>query len=822
MRVETAIYGEMNGGHALRHASGDRQFARSIAPKLDIPSNPPLGVQWSPYVSSFAEADRYVLARTFPDLGASRSGMVRSHALIMPSSELIRFRNINGLLNRLGLSIEDGMSPSGFEVVEDGSLPAAAGDLVGAANALMSRGTGPVVRFGVADFERLIASLWANFWPEMRARFFFRLSFTPQDIVEDQPPLIVCTPATLTARWSQHRLVKVGEASANSASAAIVAGLLDADPLLSFGRKIGVDLQCLADLPLLERAHELVSGQDTFADLVAAVRLIERLSPNTSAGDVAKQAIADRLASSVASASADDILALRNLSLLGFPAIPNVWSEVERWFADRELRPDEDHAIVTMLCDASDNTAAVATWRNAITTGAAKAARSAGTAFPNAVWRWITSRHGAVGPVFGVLPDDEAIETSLASATPRQVPQSNANEIIRLSLGRNWFRLHGAVLSGSENALVAARRQIAVDHDITDPRGVEFALRFASASEKLESAYELRDSRIVKLAAQAVVSDVHIFQAAVCKGLGEQIVWDAALRRSPATWNAPGDAVGARNNVMDALTDGRELHRPLVEALESTPLADLCDYPGRERIWNDSAIGNKYIQATAAGWLRRAVDTEVPFTPDRRLASILLAGDAVDKALSGLLGDVSKALRLIDALPGFSERRFVSWLRSVISNAPSMSIDTSEAIGRVVLAKCSQRALDELVAGHRRRPDLKPALRACLSMIGFFSRWTLDLSTPTAMEKWDSFVSLASDLYPSGPDHEELWSRAGGRNSDLPRNGSGRSRWRTVLELSRNGRGPSPSMLIQEMTSDYPGNQPLGILSRDPDITGRR
>jgi hypothetical protein len=378
MRVETAIYGEMNGGHALRHASGDRQFARSIAPKLDLPSNPPLGVQWSPYVSSFGEGDRYVLARTFLDVGASRSGMVRSHALIMPTSELIRFRNINGLLDRLGLSIEDGLSPSGFDVVEDSSLPPPADDLLGAANALMSRGTGLVVRFGVAGFERLVASLWANLWPEIRAGFFFRLSFAPQDIVEDQPPLIVCTPATLTARWSQHRIVKVTEASVNSASAGIVAGVLNADPLLSFGRKIGVDLRWLADLPLLERAHKLVSGQDTFADLVAAVRLIDKLSPNASAGDDAKRAIADRLASSVASASADEILALRNLSLSGFPAVPNVWNEVERWFANHELLQDEDHALVTMLSDAGDNRAAVATWRNAISMGVAKAARSAG------------------------------------------------------------------------------------------------------------------------------------------------------------------------------------------------------------------------------------------------------------------------------------------------------------------------------------------------------------------------------------------------------------------------------------------------------------
>jgi hypothetical protein len=273
---------------------------------------------------------------------------------------------------------------------------------------------------------------------------------------------------------------------------------------------------------------------------------------------------------------------------------------------------------------------------------------------------------------------------------------------------------------------------------------------------------------------------------------------------------------------MDALTSGREVHRPLIEALAATPLADLCDYPARERLWGNPNVGAGYLEATADGWLRRAVDTEVPFVPDQYLGAFLLKGTAVDRILSALVDDVPKGIGLIEAIPCFDEQRFVNWLGPMISNGPPMLIGTAEAIGRIILARQWHRALEQMVAGYHRRSDLKPALRICSSMIGFFTRWTLDLSIPTVTEKWASFFSLASDLYPSGPDHEELWSRAGGRNSDLPTSGSGRSRWRTALEQARNGRGPSSSKLIHEMQRDYPGNQELRILGRDPDLSGRR
>ena len=826
MWVEEAVYGEVKGGHSLRAASGNKQFALGIASRLDLPDNAPPGVSWSPYISGFSHGDRYVLARTFADVGATRSGMVLTHALIMPVAELVQFRNLEPLFGRLIRSIDQAEVPAGFNLDEDGEKPEDSHDLICAANALTSRGSGPVVRLGTEGFEALVTSLWANIWPEARATFGFRLSFGPADVVESPTPALVCTPVALSARWSRYRVLNDADGrNPASTSAGLLAGAVDPTPLLTFAREIGANLRDFADLRLLERAHMLISRNGGFDDVLTTVRLVERLSPDPSEGSDAKAAIAARLAAQIASATPVQVLAMRNLSLSGFSETPNIWLEIERWLAAQQFEPADDASMTSMIASAVSDGAAVGTWRIAIARGMATAARVDAPGLPRAVWRWIRAHPDLLDATFGLLPTERPVELRVASQTPKRMATPLADSVLQWSRVRQWLALHGAVLSAIDDPIEAARRQIAVDGNAGDAAGIRFALRSATPAQLLECAVQLGDVRLVDLAADAVVADPSIFAGSHCSEFGEQLVWEAALRRDGKVWEAPHDPFAARDAVLKPIVEGGVVHTPLVEALARTPLADLCDFPRREHLWTapGASFDREYLQATAAGWLRRAALGNVPFPPDAALTSAILSGTALDATLSDLATEIAAGIRIVEALEGFDEQRFLIWFRILLSRGGSLPIGGSEALGRLVLARTWHRAVDEMVGRYRgRRSDLKPALRICSSMLGFFDRWMLDLSAPTASEKWESFASVAAELYPSGPDHDELWSRAGGKNSDLPKNGSGRSVWRTVIGQIRNGRGPSPTRLLREMQQDYRSNEELRVLANDRDIAGHR
>lgn len=117
-------------------------------------------------------------------------------------------------------------------------------------------------------------------------------------------------------------------------------------------------------------------------------------------------------------------------------------------------------------------------------------------------------------------------------------------------------------------------------------------------------------------------------------------------------------------------------------------------------------------------------------------------------------------------------------------------------------------------------PELRAVLRVCVSMLSLFSHWSLGLSTITVDEKWESFAKVAADLYPSGPDHDGLWERCGGRNSQLPRHVTGENAWRAALALVRRGTDVRPGTLVKEMQNDFSSNPDLRFIASDSTFAG--
>ncbi|WP_229652020.1 effector-associated domain EAD1-containing protein, partial [Vibrio parahaemolyticus] len=150
----------------------------------------------------------------------------------------------------------------------------------------------------------------------------------------------------------------------------------------------------------------------------------------------------------------------------------------------------------------------------------------------------------------------------------------------------------------------------------------------------------------------------------------------------------------------------------------------------------------------------------------------------------------------------------------------SMTYSEAELLGNLVHNRHWQRVVDLLVRTVREgQNEVKPALRSCSSMVKFFDAWVLGISDITNDEKWLFLEDLAADLYPGGPDADELWERAGGRNSQLARSGTGRARWQDALSQMRKGKGPQLTQLLGVMRRDFPANIKLSHLANDSRFT---
>lgn len=94
------------------------------------------------------------------------------------------------------------------------------------------------------------------------------------------------------------------------------------------------------------------------------------------------------------------------------------------------------------------------------------------------------------------------------------------------------------------------------------------------------------------------------------------------------------------------------------------------------------------------------------------------------------------------------------------------------------------------------------------------------LSASASFEGPKHLERVFATLYPTGPLHDEIWSKAGGDVSRLRLSGNGRATWHSALITLANGGGGSGislSSLIEAALQDFPANAELqGLLKLYP------
>ena len=224
------------------------------------------------------------------------------------------------------------------------------------------------------------------------------------------------------------------------------------------------------------------------------------------------------------------------------------------------------------------------------------------------------------------------------------------------------------------------------------------------------------------------------------------------------------------------------------------------------------------LAATAKGWLGRAADGRVPSRPEDELQSAILATEKLEPVLNGLIPDsLCTVVRIVSALDRYGENRFTCLIHDVIACSPSLSVADAEGIGRLMLSRQWKATAESMVDEYRSgRRDLKPTLRACCDMLGFWTRMSLDLTPLSEGEKWEALEDLATELYPGGPNEQGVWERAGGNDADLLLHENGRMQWRQALRNVRTGAGVRPIDILSSMNADFPNNERILHLSDDP------
>jgi hypothetical protein len=657
----------------------------------------------------------------------------------------------------------------------------------------------------------------------MRRNFAFRLSFGPADLVETPRPTLVCTPRALVARWRGHQQLDTVTPVPGSLAAAVLTGHDESTVLRSFAEAIGAEVTVFSDLPLLEQAYRLTTkAPDTIGNTITAVRLVQRLSPEPSLGTSGKADLLQRLLHHLGTATTDDVLTLRNLDMQGFEHAQSIWAQLAMWTGDNTFPPAQDMSFTTMIRDAANPSRSMHQWREAVLGGLWNAARAPGLAFARAVWRWAAADPELLRPLWTAAKPDGALEDRLVETAPRRLPLGAAQHMLDLACEERLFRLHGVAVSTAFTPYEAARLQLAAEpHPTAD--GLELALRNATPEQTVRCTIDIGDPRMIDLAGAYAARTPTLLADVDLSTQTAQALWMASLKCDLNAWRGPAQPHAAFQAALIDLIDGRPVQVGLISALSHTPLADLGGFTRRPELWAKLSGPDRdaLTRATVQGWLEKAATGGPPFDLEPHLQAAVLRAPELDGRLGRL--EVDAAVAIVGALPAFDEDRFRRWLRAA-SHQQHIPAATWEAIGRLALNRHWRNTVGELTRilrhGHE---DTRPALRACLPMIGLIDRWRYKLSAISHADWWKALEDLAAELYPAGPNDWELWERAGGRTADLDQTGSGRTRWRQALQhIERGSRNPRLEKLLEEMRNDYPANSSLNFFAENQTFTDGR
>lgn len=821
MVIHQAVFGP-HKGHAFLRGSSDslEEVFRNAAWVTDLPQTAPSGVTWAGFLRLVRLDEQLLLIHTRPYEGASRPGMVLSRAAFIPLAMVEQLHDLRPVARVLQAewAVGDALAPIELDAspaaahVKD---PPALAVQIGAA--LSHNIKRPVVVIGQDGFDEAMVNLWARVPPEFRGHLTFGLSFSQEDVRDLS---VVCTPYELSGRWDLALQVHRSVEGTRCPYTATLLGLPIDASVRSFANELQLSLNSPAAITIAVQASQLWKNGTGPANAVSLLRILAELAGTGPSATAIKSAVVDKLASSAADWTGQDILAMRNLELASIPGVDKVSEALKNWAGSLPSR-----AAPLGIADIIQSWVTgkpTLLWRSAIGLGleSAFANKSVADWLFTALWDAMAKLPEQAGRVLSFLPSATGQQPKqLLAVAPQTIKVTLADSLLPEFVSRGWWRAAGVVLARSRPATGALMAALKLDSKGSKKALLASALSEASDQEVVAAALASKDIVALQIAADACIRTPGVMKA---------FDWT-----SQSWFQLLGEAASKSEGIMEALQKTSSGLAQTIKAqladesvwgvVARTSLADLIDVPGRERAWSliPKAFFCAIATATAKSWLSRFEEGGAASSQlEPQLATAVRATATARGWLVQVLRRAPATLPLY--LRDFvfaSENEVQSFLADLQQSDCVLSESGALALGGAIKEDHWAQAAKDAACALYHRPDFRPMVKECFSLLGLIDQlWAgLQLGVPVHLSQddaWSAFESEATTLYPWGPSDRELWSRSGGHNEDLASDGNGRATWHRCIRELRSGKAPGIHALLKMMLEDFPFNDTLRQLLR--------
>jgi hypothetical protein len=831
-----AVYGaKEDGSHdLLRAPSQHTDLLTKLLRYTDKPGILKLGAFPGPALSGFPLEEFYVLLKIFRDPDASRSGMVRTYALILPLKEVSRVNGISPFLERLpdeltsnpdsNLELEVEINDAELNVSRSETdtkyVPLAQGVMATAGK------SEPVIWSEAQNLGEAASMLWSGLWPSVREHFYFHHAAGPQDLGSQDHSgewvTLVGTPEGRKGKWgNRHTVDPNGNDDELTLAESYLLRLPEGEVLRRFGEQLGASLGSLDDLTKLENCYQYFTQREKLdlGKTIALATLAGHLSLDPERGEEIKSQIVARISESFPSADPEDINRLRNFDPQSFRKGESVIkNSLISWSNSNIL--EESHGDLISQCFSSSPSHL---WKEAILKGFSEALKEWPSHAPNVLWKWWKTYPGLVQELEKYIPSEDAIETDLSGATPKEISETLGGYVGELAQQRGWPKLGAMALVSSLPPDEAFDQFLESFQFSGYLSGLRAASTRVDSAEVIEIALDIQNESLHSLAGELCVEEPSLLSNLDVENPGWRSIWLESMKAGKQdVWSGIPDPIGKVQTLLDIVLDAESVSGGLLLRIAESEYADLTDFPGRSEVWEKlpRKPKEKFLERTAEGWVDRfAANPGFEGKPEEPLRSKVLQPSRLNRLL-GPGESISRGLQVFKTFDELKEHKFQKWLNGVLSRSANINPIDSTEIGKLISQRGWNNTASIISERVANRPDLKPALRECEELLSIFERlatvWGgMDTINVTRDDWWEALTQITSELYPRGITENMIWERAGGDISKISTEQPGEAQWREAIQkLRHGGAGHEISLdgLLYNLREEYPDNDRLELL----------
>jgi hypothetical protein len=824
---------ESRGFSLLKTTLEDKTLAKRICPKTNLADLPSSGISWTSAVRGFVTEQHYLIIKTYPDNSPNvRPGRLFSHVLIIDKRDIEHVNDLSILFSYFQTEINKDLTIGIIEYQKETvhieqyntrEKKIAEGIINGEKN---------IIWIGQTGFEEMICKIWRGLDINSRCNLHFGIQFNSTQVDTNNFNILVI-PENIAVQWRNKMSFNIIELHENDITLSLatesILGNDDAKAKIKeFATQLETFYPTIENLKTWEwciNATQRIEEQKEYsiADLKQLLYLICIYTPDKNKGDSFKQKILSYLTELLANSSEiSDILALKNAD---FKSIKNAhqmlgkiileWCKL--YLTDKIY--NENNPCISIIKKSFDTKNTSEWWREAIKESIVNKFKYWKKDYAELCWMWFNEEPNTFNIIYPVLSEynNRQIECDLISTFPRNIATNLLLDIASFSAKEGWYKLHAVSICELHEGLIATlERQLQVDVKEDNIDGFEFIANCFNSLDFIGEAAHLNDERLWTIAGK-LLPQTNFIEKLDYSYVGWYHIICKAIEQGTAINELFSYPLGFTHSVLDSILQGYDLPNKIWRILVNSKLTDIYDYEQRAKAWDIIPINFKktFLQTTAASYISFDAGKE---KNEKELHEYLNGNEFCQNYFSQNRQNLSAILILLAKVNVTNQTYLVDYLREYNVQIPKLDAIT---LGKFIVRKRWEGCAEIIYEKSKYNESYRVVLQECYSLLGLFTRITISLLgwlANVAISKnewWNELHNIACELFPKGPNDEDLWEKADGNESELFHNTTGEQAWGKALKNLRNGgcKDITTDKLLNVMKDRYPYNQQLNELS---------